>query len=168
MIATRRLTLLALLTALSLALFALEGQLPVPFLAPGAKLGLASIITCVALVLLPRVRDALLVLLARIALASLFGGGPVVFLYSLAGGLSSFAAMCLLLQSKKGRFSLPAVSAAGGFFHHLGQLLCACAFAASPGLLSYLAVLGPIGLTTGLLTGFAAQAVLTRLPRPAA
>ena len=158
------LTQLALLTALSLALYGLESQLPLPFLAPGAKLGLANIITCVALILLPRQRDALFVLLARILLASCFGGGPVVLLYSLAGGLLSFAAMSLLCGQKRGRFSLPAISAAGGFFHHLGQLLCASALAASPGLLSYLSVLGPLGLATGLATGLAARAILQRLP----
>lgn len=159
----RRLTRIAELTALSLALFVLEAQLPVPFLAPGAKLGLANIVTCAALVLLPCARDAACMLLARIALASLFGGGPIVCLYSLAGGLLSFAAMCALLRTE--RFSLPAVSAAGGFFHHVGQLLCGAALAASPGLLTYLSVLGPLGLATGLLTGFAASAVLRRLPR---
>ena len=36
---TFRLTYLALLTAVSLSLFMLEGMLPIPFLAPGAKLG---------------------------------------------------------------------------------------------------------------------------------
>ena len=70
MTSIHRLTQLALLTALSLALYGLESQLPLPFLAPGAKLGLANIITCAALILLPRQRDALFVLLARILLAS--------------------------------------------------------------------------------------------------
>ncbi|MDY3297361.1 Gx transporter family protein, partial [Selenomonas sp.] len=46
---THRLTYLSLLTAISLSLFVLEGLLPVPFLAPGAKLGLANIVTVFAL-----------------------------------------------------------------------------------------------------------------------
>ena len=48
MTSIHRLTQLALLTALSLALYGLESQLPLPVLAPGAKLGLANIITCAA------------------------------------------------------------------------------------------------------------------------
>ncbi len=72
---------LSLLIAQSLALFLLEGLLPVPFLAPGAKLGLANIVTLIALYTLPRWQDVLLLLLVRTALASLFGGGPTVFLY---------------------------------------------------------------------------------------
>ena len=152
--ATRRLTYLSLLTAISLSLFVLEGMLPVPFLAPGAKLGLANIVTVFALYTLSA-RDALAVILVRIVLASLFGGGPTVMLYSLAGGLLSFLGMYAL--KKAGSFSLPAVSAAGGFFHHVGP----------PSLFSYLAILGPIGLATGLVTGFIAASICKKLPQSA-
>ena len=56
---------LALLIAQSLALFLLEGLLPVPFLAPGAKLGLANIVTLIALYTLPRRRPHRLSLQCR-------------------------------------------------------------------------------------------------------
>lgn len=158
--ATRRLTYLSLLTAISLSLFVLEGMLPVPFLAPGAKLGLANIVTVFALYTLSA-RDALAVILVRIVLASLFGGGPTVMLYSLAGGLLSFLGMYAL--KKAGSFSLPAVSAAGGFFHHVGQLFAALAMTGTPSLFSYLAILGPIGLATGLVTGFIAASICKKL-----
>ena len=46
---TKKLVYLALLTGQSLVLFLLEGLIPLPFLAPGAKLGLANIITLIAL-----------------------------------------------------------------------------------------------------------------------
>ncbi|MCI6085951.1 Gx transporter family protein [Selenomonas sp.] len=161
--ATHRLTYLSLLTAISLSLFVLEGLLPVPFLAPGAKLGLANIVTVFALYTL-RARDVLAVILVRIALASLFGGGPTVFFYSIAGGLLSFAAMYAL--KKTGRFSLPAVSAAGGFFHHVGQLAAAIAMTGTMSLLTYLAILGPVGLVTGLATGFVAASICRRTSQP--
>lgn len=157
-----RLTRLALLTALSLSLFVLEGLLPLPFLAPGAKLGLANIVTVFALYTLGA-RDALAVLCARIVLASLFGGGPTVMLYSLAGGLLSLAAMSAL--RRRNCFSLPAVSAAGGFFHHVGQLAAAIAMTGTPGLLTYLALLGPLGLATGFVTGCVAAGIRKRLVR---
>ena len=48
---------LALLVAQSLALFLFEGLIPLPFLAPGAKLGLANLITLIALYTLPRWQD---------------------------------------------------------------------------------------------------------------
>ena len=43
-------------------------MLPVPFIAPGAKLGLANLITVIALYALPRKRDVCLILLVRIIL----------------------------------------------------------------------------------------------------
>ena len=57
----RRLTLLALFTAIALTIFMVEAQIPVPIPIPGVKLGLANIVTVyVMFVLGPG--DALLVL----------------------------------------------------------------------------------------------------------
>ena len=153
---------LALLIAQSLALFLFEGMLPLPFLAPGAKLGLANLITLLALYTLPRWQDALLVILLRIMLATMFGGGPTILMYSLTGGLLSFAVMLMLRHS--GRFSILGVSAAGGFAHNLGQLLIASLVIGNPDLLLYLPILGPCGIITGLLLGTCAELVLKKLP----
>ena len=46
---TLRLIVLGLFVAQSLVLYIIEGMLPVPFIAPGAKLGLANLITVIAL-----------------------------------------------------------------------------------------------------------------------
>ena len=153
---------LALLIAQSLALFLFEGMIPLPFLAPGAKLGLANLITLIALYTLPRWQDALLVVLIRILLATMFGGGPTILMYSLSGGLLSFAVMMLLRHTR--RFSILGVSAAGGFAHNLGQLLIASLVIGNPDLLLYLPILGPCGILTGLLLGTCAGLVLKKLP----
>ena len=108
----QRITRIALLTALSLILFILEGFLPLPLPVPGAKLGLAAIVTLIALYLLPA-RDAALMLTLRIILASVFGGGLAPMIYSLAGGAASFAAMVLLKRYTQ--LSIVGISAAGGF-----------------------------------------------------
>lgn len=158
---TLRLVCISLLVSLSLALFLFEGLLPVPFLAPGAKLGLANIITVMALYTLPARRDALLVMMVRIVLASALGGGPTVLAYSLAGGLLSFAGMALLLRT--GRFSVIGISAAGGFLHNAGQLAVASAAVGGWGLFAYLPVLGPCGLLTGGVIGYLAALLLPRL-----
>ena len=153
---------LALLIAQSLALFLFEGMIPLPFLAPGAKLGLANLITLLALYTLSRWQDALLVVLIRIVLATMFGGGPTILMYSLAGGLLSFTVMNLLRRSS--RFSILGVSAAGGFAHNLGQLLIASLVIGNPDLLLYLPILGPCGVLTGLLLGASAGLALKKLP----
>ena len=162
MTGTFRIACLSLLIAQSLALFLLEGLLPLPFLPPGAKLGLANIVTLIALYALPSWRDALLLILVRTALASLFGGGPTVFLYSVSGGVLSLLVMALLKGSR--RFSVLGVSAAGGFFHNVGQLLLAVFVMESSRLWLYLPVLGSCGVLTGCLMGTLAGWLLKKLP----
>ena len=49
---TRRLVLLALLTAIALTIFMLEAQIPAPVPIPGVKLGLANIVTVFTLSLI--------------------------------------------------------------------------------------------------------------------
>ena len=157
-----RTTRIALLTALSLILFILEGFLPLPLPVPGAKLGLAAIVTLIALHLLPT-RDAALMLTLRIVLASAFGRGLAPMLYSLAGGAASFAAMALLKRCTQ--FSIVGISAAGGFLHNIAQLLVAAAVLETTALFVYAPVLGAVGILTGILIGITAQSILQKISR---
>ena len=158
----QRITRIALLTALSLILFILEGFLPLPLPVPGAKLGLAAIVTLIALYLLPA-RDAALMLTLRILLASALGGGLAPLLYSLAGGTASFAAMALLKQHTQ--LSIVGISAAGGFLHNMAQLLVAAAVLETTALFVYAPVLGIVGILTGILIGITARGILQKISR---
>ena len=158
----RRITRIALLTTLSLILFVLEGFLPLPLPVPGAKLGLAAIVTLIALHLLP-MRDAALMLTLRILLASFFGGGVAPMLYSLAGGAASFAAMALLKRHTQ--LSIVGISAAGGFLHNMAQLLVAAAVMQTTALFFYAPVLGFVGILTGILIGISARSILQKISR---
>ena len=153
---------LALLTGISLVLFLVEGLIPLPFIAPGAKLGLANIVTVYALYTLPRMRDTVLLIYLRTLLAAFFGGGPAIFLFSIAGGLLSI--LCMWLLKRTGHFSLLGVSAAGGFAHHLGQLFMAAYAADSLNIFRYLPVLGPCGIVTGLIIGWLAAKICHLAP----
>ena len=158
----QRITRIALLTALSLILFILEGFLPLPLPVPGAKLGLAAIVTLIALYLLPA-RDAALMLTLRIVLASAFGGGLAPMIYSLAGGAASFAAMVLLKRYTQ--LSIVGISAAGGFLHNMAQLLVAAAVLETTALFVYAPVLGIVGIFTGILIGITARGILQKISR---
>ena len=72
-LATKKLTTLSLLSAIALALYAVESALPPIVPIPGIKLGLANIITLVVLWKYST-KDAFFVLLVRILLATLFFG----------------------------------------------------------------------------------------------
>lgn len=147
---------IALLTAISLVLFLVEGLIPLPFIAPGAKLGLANIVTVFALYTLGP-RSCLFIILLRTGLASFFGGGPTIFLFSLSGGLLSLAIMTVLKSTTC--FSIMGVSAAGGFCHHLGQLVMAALAAETLNIFRYLPILGTCGLITGLFIGWLAAKI---------
>lgn len=164
----RKLTVSALYTTLSLAVYAVESAIPPLVPLPGIRLGLANIVT---LILLQHSapEDAFWVLTARLLLSALLFGQALSLLYSLAGGVLSFAVMYLsnrLLQKK-----LPFLTGAlGGLFHNLGQLLAAFAITATAGVFAYLPYLAVSGILAGLFTGlcahFAGRYLLPRISSP--
>ena len=91
----RRITLLALLTAIALTIFLVEAQLPVLIPIPGVKLGLANIVTVYAMFVLGPF-DALLILCARVFLGAVFSGQMMTLLFSAGGGLLSWLVLLLL------------------------------------------------------------------------
>lgn len=157
----KKLLYLALLTAVSLILFLVENQIPPPIPVPGVKLGLGNVIVVCVLFLYGR-REALAVLLVKVVLSALLTGQLSALAYSLAGGLLSLGIMCLLkcvLTPKQ----LWVGSVVGAMFHNLGQLGAAVVISRTPQLFGYLPVLLLSGMVTGLFTGLAAQAVVSRL-----
>ncbi len=158
----RRLTRLALLTALALAIHLLEGQVPNPLPIPGAKLGLANVVTLYTMFAVGPA-DTLGVLLARILLGSLFSGRATTFFYSLAGGLLCYAVTWLLRRLLTHR-QLWVAGVLGGICHNVGQLAAAIAITRTPALGVYLPWLLLCGMGTGLFTGLCARLLLEKLP----
>ncbi|MCI1820820.1 MAG: Gx transporter family protein [Megasphaera sp.] len=158
---TFHLIILGLFVAQSLVLYIIEGMIPVPFIAPGAKLGLANLITVIALYSLPRKRDVCLILLLRIILSTAFAGGINAFLYSIAG--ASFSLACMIVLKKTGKFSVIGVSAAGGIFHNLGQVIIASIIVENIKIMLYLPILSIAGVGTGILIGITALFTLRHL-----
>jgi len=158
----RRLARLALLTAVALTIFLIEVQLPVLPI-PGAKLGLANIVTVYAVMALGP-GDALLILLSRVFLGAVFSGQMSAFFYSLGGGLLCWAAMCGLkgIFTPKQIWLLSPISA---MFHNVGQLLVAAGMLRSWAVFAWLPYLLLAGAAAGLFTGLAAQFLLERLNR---
>ena len=158
----KKTALLGMLTSLALIASYIETLIPVPIPVPGVKLGLANLIILIVLKLYGA-KEGLLLNILRILLAGFLFGSFSTILYSLAGGLLSFAVMGVLLKTKL--FSLMGVSIAGGVCHNLGQLLLAIVVLNSAALLSYMPVLLISGLLTGLLIGIGAEQILRHLPK---
>ena len=156
-----RLTRMALLTAIALTIFMAEAQLPNPVPIPGVKLGLANIVTVYAMFLLGA-GDALMILLARVFLGSIFSGQMMTLFYSLAGGLLCWLAM-VALRHVLTRRQIWVCSVIGGGCHNIGQLITAIAITRTPALVVYLPYLLPAGMAAGLFTGLCAQFLVARL-----
>ena len=158
----RRLTYMAVLTAIALTIFMAEAQLPALAPLPGIKLGLANIVTVYAMFALGP-GPAGLILLARVLLGSLFAGGMPIF-YSLSGGVSCYLAMRLLRRLLTPR-QMWVCSVLGAMAHNAGQIGAAVLITRTPGVAVYLPVLLVSGILTGLFTGLCAQFVFSRLSR---
>lgn len=155
---TKRLTLLAVLTAAALCVFVLEAQLPPLTPVPGIKLGLANIFTLFVLCVLDA-KSALALLLVRVVLGSLITGQVSAMGYSLAGGLLSFIVL-LLLHRKIPEKQLWALSVLGALAHNLGQLLLASLVMGTTAIFWYAPILFLAAILTGAFTGLTAQVVL--------
>lgn len=150
----RRMTVLALLTTIALAIYYAESLLPPPVPIPGIKLGLANIITLLIL-RNASFRDAFLVLLMRILISSLLFGQAMSLFYSLSGGILCLLVMYLINKLLQGHF-LFLTSIFGAIFHQLGQLTAACMITSSMAAVSYLPFFIISGTVTGLFTGLCA------------
>ena len=161
----QRLVYIALLAAQAVIISLVERSIPSPFaFAPGAKLGLANVITCMALYTLS-IKDASKVVLVRLILAALLGGTLSTFIYSASGALLSFIGMLLVKNIKFLPTSLVGVSMTGAVLHNVGQLFVASWIAQTWTIMLYLPVLSFIGLLTGLAIGIVADYLLTHVDR---
>ena len=159
---TRRLALMAVLTAIALGIFMLEAQLPAPVPIPGVKLGLANIITLVAMLLLGR-KEALAVLAMRLFLGAVFAGNFSTLIYSASGGILAYLVMGLCTRwIPENRLWVTSALAALG--HNAGQLAAYLAVTKTPGILVYYGpILAVSGVITGVFTGVAAMYLLRSL-----
>lgn len=159
---TTKMVYMSLLTALALILFIFESMIPVPFITPGAKLGLANLIIMIAVYTLTY-KEALTVLLLRIILSTLFAGSVSTLIYSLSGGLLSFIVMLIVKETFKSHVSIIGVSASAAVFHNIGQLIAASLILENAGVMLYLPVLSIAGIGTGIFVGIAANLMLEHL-----
>jgi heptaprenyl diphosphate synthase len=161
---------MALLTALGVVLHRVETLIPLP--SPWIKLGLANIITLLALVTLG-LRGAWIVTVSRVFLASVLGGAflsPTFFL-SLAGACASLAVMGGLFSYGKPVFSMVGISIAGAYTHVTAVFFLVYFLIVRQESFFYLLpVFLGLSLASGIITGTLANSLVRAFlstPRPA-
>jgi len=158
----KRLTELALLSAIALTIFVIEQKIPNPIPIPGVKLGLANIVTVYA-VYRYRPKEVLLLVLTRVILSAVFGGNLMALLYSAAGSLLCLGGVIPLHRLIPERI-LWVSSVLGALLHNIGQLTVAALVMRSGGVWLYFPFLLISGCCAGAFTGLCAQFLLHRNP----
>lgn len=161
---SKQIALCGVFIALALALSYTERFIPLQLVIPlpGVKLGLANIVTLVALSLFS-IRYAVMIVLCRCFLGAVFGGGITGLLFSLSGG--TLALVCMAVGIQTARFSIYGISVMGAAAHNVGQILAAMALMHSVYVGAYLPYLLLIAIATGLMTGGICAGVLRVLPK---
>ena len=156
---TKRMVLSAVLVSLALALSYTERFIPLQMLVPlpGVKLGLANIVTLIALYLLGA-KSAFAILILRCVLGAVFGSGITGLLFSLTGGMLSMSVMALCKNVPI--LSVYGISILGAATHNVGQILAAMVLMNSVYIGMYLPYLLVVALFTGFATGAAGAGVL--------
>ena len=157
---TRKLTQMALLTAIALTIFMVEAQIPALVPVPGVKLGLSNIITVFAVFAMGP-KEAAAILFVRIFLGAVFAGNFSTIFYSAAGGALAIG-VTILLRKLLTNKQLWVAGVLGAIAHSIGQMAMAIAITQTMGLAAYLPVMILCSIVTGLFTGFCAQFLLDR------
>ena len=145
-------TLCGILISAALVLSYIERFFPLQLILPlpGIKLGLANIVTVMALFFLGE-KSAFTILLLRCILGAVFGGGISELFFSVVGGILAMAVMCIF-KSCKG-LSIFGISILGAAAHNIGQILVAIILMESIYVTGYLPYLLVVSVFTGLATG---------------
>lgn len=157
----KKITYIALLSAVSLLFGYIESLFPVVPNIPGIKLGLANIVVLFALCRLDRL-SAFLIMLIKVFVSSLLFSGMNVLLYSLGGGILS---VLLMITSRRLNFSIIGVSILGGIFHNVGQLSVAALMLGTYSVFYYTPYLIISGILAGLVTGTVCKKTLLHLDK---
>lgn len=155
---TKKIALLALLTAIALTIFIIEAQIPPLVPIAGVKLGLANVITLFTLVTLGR-KEAFTVMLLRVILGSIFAGSVTSFMYSAAGALVCFVFMAVAAYMLNDNM-IWFISVIGAIGHNIGQITVAVILTKTVQVAWYLPILMISAVITGAFTGILTHQLL--------
>jgi len=162
---TRKIVVISLLISLGLVLHLVESFFPLAAVVPGAKLGLANIVSLIAISLFG-FPAAFQVVIFRVLLGSLLAGTfmTINFYLSFSGGILSFILMYLAYYFLKDYLSLIGISIIGAVAHNTAQITASYLIIANIGIFYYLPFLILLALPTGFGVGLVSYFTLKHLP----
>ncbi len=154
----KRLTTLAMLLTAAFILSWIELMVSLPMVVPGIKIGLANLAILFSIYYCGS-RDTLGILCGRLVLNAILFGNAASLIYSVSGGLLSFAVMCIAKKILPDK--MITVSIIGGVFHNIGQLAAAMVVLKTPMLIYYMPYLIIGGIAAGAFNGFVVKRILS-------
>ena len=158
----RRVATLAVLTAMGLIMFMVESLFP-PLILPGAKMGLSNIFSLLTVFVLGPT-EAIILVVIRTILGSIFTGNVSTLMYSLTAGLVSVVVSVILVEFVYPKVSIIAISVVAAVMHNLTQNIVFCLVSNTPEMFSYMPWLALLGVVAGIIVGFAVWFILRTVP----
>jgi len=108
--------------------------------------------------------DALVVVLVRTTLGSMFSGNMSTLMYSMSAGVVSILVAIVLVYTLYPNISVIAVSVVSAVVHNLVQNVVFCAVSATPEMYSYMPYLAVLGVVAGFVVGIAVMLIVKGVP----
>lgn len=158
-LSAKKVAVYGFLTGLAIVFGYVEFLLPLNFIAPGVKLGVANCVILL-LILTKNYKAAILINLARIVLSALLFSGVFSLMFSLSGGVISTVLMILISKSRKN--GVIGISVLGGTVHNLVQLTVA-GLTVGSGVWFYTPYLLLAGIFAGVAVGILVWMILKKI-----
>lgn len=158
---TKRISTCGMLAALAIIMSYVEMLIPIDFAVPGIKLGLANVVV-LFMIEKGMNREAFCINLIRICVTGFMFGNFNSIVFSLAGGLASFAIMYFLNKTK---LNICIISVNGAVAHVIAQLFIGLLWYPVKALIYYSLFLVVAAIITGFLLGIVVNNVLIYLVR---
>ncbi len=160
---TKQITRFGLLLAIGVMLNYIETLIPLPFMFPGAKLGLANAIGLIVLYYFGAKYYFGFGILRIVLTALLWSGFGTAFLISLSGSI--IASIITILFYRTEKFSIFGLSVAGAVFHGIGQTMMVSIIYETIYMMSYVAILTVSGVISGILIAIVCVNFIKRAPK---
>jgi len=141
-----------------------ETFVPLPFPVPGLKLGLANIITIIAIVFL-NYKDVVFIVVFRCMAMAFLAKGIIALVLSLSAGFLSATVMWFLYTKAYGIFSIRGISIAGAIVHNVVQVIIASIILGENILFCYLPILLIASVITGFFIGFIGELAVKQIQK---
>lgn len=158
----KRYGIIIILVTNAILISLLEFFVFIPLPIPGIKLGLANIITLLAIVFLS-FRYVLNVVVIRCLVVAVLTRGVLTLAFSLTAGILSALVMAVLYKRFSNMFSIKGISIAGALVHNTTQIVVASLLLGQVVIFYYLPILLVAAVFTGYITGSIGERVIDEM-----